>query len=167
MTSATAEPGKPVTFDATDGSIIIEGLTSRIGPTLRATQLPDDLTAMVTSKRDMGNGWTWVNVGGTALDGSPCTFSLGFFGDHLSEVSWSVLIAGAGYAGGWPSPEAVAKEITFTIGVLTQAFGPGQLPGRGAGESARYAKTLPWGTVWCELDPRGGTSASGLRYTMR
>jgi hypothetical protein len=165
MTSASAEPSKPVTFDATDGSIIIEGLTAKIGPEMLATQLPDDLAAMVSSKRDMGNGWVWVNVGGAALDGNPCTFSLGFLGDHLSEVCWSVLIAGADYTGGWSSPEAVTKEITFMIGVLSQAFGPGQLPGRGAGESARYAKTLPWGTVWCELDPRGSTSASGLRYS--
>jgi len=32
MTAASIEPGKPVTFDASDGSIAIAGLTSRIGP---------------------------------------------------------------------------------------------------------------------------------------
>jgi len=165
MTLASTEAGKPITFDAGDGSIIIEGVASRIGPELRVAELPDDLAALVTSRRDLGNGWTWTTIGGTVLDGNPCTLSLGAFQGFLAEVSWSVRTAGAGYAGGWPSPDAVAKEVDLVSQILTRVFGPGQLPSRGAGEPTRYGKDFPWGRVWCELDPRAGTCASGLCYT--
>ena len=164
MTSASTGLGKPITFDAADGSITIDGLPSKIGYQLQVSELPSDLLAMINSRHDMGTGWTWTNLGGTALDANPCTLSLGFFHEHLAEVAWSVRIAGADYTGGWPSPDAVAKEIDLVSRILTRAFGPGQLPGRGAGESSRYGRDLPWGSVWCELDPRAGTCASGLRY---
>ena len=164
MTSASIEPGRALTFDAADGSITIDGLTSKIGPGLRTAELPDDLRTLVESQRDLGNGWTWTTIGGTTLDGNPCKLSLGAFHDVLSEISWSVRVAGADYAGGWPSPDAVAKEADLLTQILTRAFGPGQLPGRGASEPTRYAKDFPWGNVWCELDPRAGVCASGLRY---
>ena len=165
MTSASIEPGKAITFDAVDGSITIDGVGAKIGPQLRATELPADLAALVTSRRDLGNGWTWTTIDGAALDGNPCKLSLGFQRDHLSEVSWSVRVPGVDYAGGWPSPDTVAKEADLVARILTRVFGPGQLPGRGSGESTRYGKDFAWGSVWCELDPRNGTAASGLRYT--
>jgi len=164
MTLAGTEAGKLVTFDAADGSVIVDGLISKIGRSLRASELPSDLAALVNSRRDLGNGWTWMALSGTVLDDNPCTLLLGFFHGHLAEVSWSVRVAGADYTGGWPSPDAVAKEMDLVSGILAQAFGRGQLPGRGAGESARYGKDFPWGRVWCESDPRAGTCASGLRY---
>ena len=164
MTSAAVEPGKPVSFDAADGSILIGGISTRMGPGLRTAELPEDLATLVTSRRDMGNGWTWTTLGGIALDGHPAKLSLGAFHGTLSEVSWSVRVAGAEYAGDWPSPEATVKEADLLIGILTHVFGPGLLPGRGAGERARYGKEFPWGSVWCELDPRAGACSSGLRY---
>jgi hypothetical protein len=165
MTSASAELGKAVTFDAVDGSISIDGLASKIGRQVRVTELPDDLATMVNSQRDMGNGWTWTTLSGTTLNGQPCTLSLVAFHGHLSEVSWSIHVAGAEYLGGWPSPGTVAKEIDLVTQILTRAFGPSQLQGRGTDEPTRYGKDFPWGSVWCELDPRAGICASGLRYT--
>lgn len=162
---ALASPGKPVGFDAADGSIVVEGITSRIRPGLRTTQLPGDLAALVTSRRDMGNGWTWTTLGDTTLGGYSCELSLAAFHGTLSEVSWSIRIPGAQYAGGWPGPDEVAEETDLLIEILTRAFGPGRLPGRGSGERARYERDFPWGGVWCGLDPRAGICASGLRYT--
>jgi hypothetical protein len=165
MTPSAPEPARPVSFDAADGSILIGGFASRIGAGLRTTQLPEDLASLVISRRDMGTGWTWTTFAETTLEGHPCELSLGAFHGTLSEVSWSVSVADGQYAGGWPSPETTAKEIDLLIGILTRAFGPGQLPGRGSGERARYGRDFPWGSVWCGLDPRAGTSSSGLRYT--
>lgn len=166
MTSAATEPSNAVTFDVADGSILIDGFTLRIGPRLRLAELPDDLAALVKSRRDMGTSWTWTTIGDTVLDGNPCTLSLGAFHGYLSEVSWSVRVAGAEYTGGWPSPDAVAKEIDLVSRILAHTFGPGQLPGGVAGGPTRYRKDFPWGKVWCELDPRTGTCASGLRYAV-
>ena len=94
---------------ALDGSIVIDGLTVKISRQLRMSRLPLDLVSMITSRRDTGTGWTWLGIGGLTLDDNPCTFSLGFFHEHLPETSWSVRAAGADYAGGRPSPDTVAK----------------------------------------------------------
>ncbi|MET9902688.1 hypothetical protein [Streptomyces sp. NPDC006446] len=161
MTSAGAELSKAVTFDATDGSISINGLTSKISRRVRMAELPHDLAAMVTSRSDMGNGWTWTTVSGTTLNGQPCTLSLGAFHGHLSQVDWSLRVAGGECPGGWPGPGTVAKEMELVTQILTRVFGPGRLPDRGTG----YEKNFPWGSVWCAWDPRNGVCASGLRYS--
>ncbi|MET9405359.1 hypothetical protein ABZX90_06145 [Streptomyces sp. NPDC002935] len=161
MTSANAELGKAVTFDVTDGSISISGLAAKISRRVRMAELPVDLAAMVTSRSDMGNGWTWTTVSSTTLNGRPCTLSLGAFHGHLSQVDWSIRVAGGEYPGGRPSPGTVAKEMDQMTQILTRAFGPGRLPGRGTG----YEKDFPWGSVWLAWDPRNGVCASGLRYS--
>jgi hypothetical protein len=162
--TATTDPRRSVTFDAADGSIIIDGLTTKIGRHLRASEFPFDLAAIINSRRELVTGWTWVNIGWLELESNPCRLSLGFIHDHLSEVSWSLRVAGAEYTRSWPSPDAVAKELHLVARILAHAFGPSQVQGRGSGESTRYRRDFAWGCVWCELDPRAGTCASGLRY---
>jgi hypothetical protein len=106
MTSASAGLGKPIAFDAADGSITIDGLTSKIGYQLQVSELPSDLLAMINSQHDMGISWMWTNLGGTALDANPCTLSLGFFMNTRQK-----------------SPGWCASR-----GRTTQAAGPGQTP---------------------------------------
>lgn len=156
----TTEPRRQSTFDATDGSIFIDGITTNINPRLRSSELPSDLTAMINSRRALATGWTWIGISDVVFADNPCSLSLGFYHDCLAEVSWSVRVVGLGYTGSWPSPDAVAKELKLVTRILIDVFGAGGLQGRGDREPTRYRREFPWGSVWCELDPRAGTCAA-------
>ncbi|MDB5666075.1 hypothetical protein [Cypionkella sp.] len=107
-------------------------------------------------RRDMGNGYVWLDVEGLTFGGAAAVLALAFFEGRFCEASWAVMLFGE--ADGWPTGEAMVREVTFVRGVLREQVG--LAAGRGA---ARFE----WGEVWSGIDLRGGSASHGLRYGVR
>jgi len=102
--------------------------------------------------RDHGNGYEWLTIGGLAFGGAPATLALCFHDGRFEQASWSVELPGTETEGGWPTREAVDREVSFVRDVLIREMDirPGD---------------LPWGKIWSQFDPRGFLASHGLRYS--
>lgn len=141
-------------IDRKTGSAHI-GHLIEIAPGLDRFYIEQRISPLLSSARDHGNGYQWFYLKGLSFGSQPCGVGLCFLNDRLAELSWSVQLPGAATEGGWPTREAIDREIEFVRQELERQLG---CPLR----DARF----PWGQIWSEFDPKGFLASNGIRYSI-
>ena len=122
---------------------------------LRPNQVKSSIEPLVADllegSRDHGNGFEWLYLRGLTFGGQPVWLSICFRDGRLEQASWSVHLPGAPTEGGWPTREAIDRELSFVRETLARDM------------NIRAGK-MPWGEVWSSFDAKGFMAANGLRY---
>ena len=124
------------------GDVWLQPLQSRSDVELQVAQL-------VTGLRDHGNGFEWLYLGGLTFGGQSASVGLCFHGGRLEQASWGVQLPEASMEGGWPTRDAIDKEVAFVRDILAR------------GELIRK---FGWGEVWSGYDAKSFIASNGLRY---
>jgi hypothetical protein len=106
---------------------------------------------LLEGSRDHGNGFEWLYLRGVTFGGQPAGLSICFHDGRLKEASWSVHLPDAPMEGGWPTREAIDRELSFIRETLVR-------------DMNIHTGQMPWGEVWSSFDAKGFMAANGLRY---
>jgi hypothetical protein len=142
-----------LTIDPASGALQLGGLDVTVEAGAARDRVERRLADLIRGRRDHGNGYHWLYLGGLSFGGWRCDVGLCFFEDRLAEASWSATPPERPTDAGWPSPEEIDRELAFVREELKRQLG------RDASEAS-----LAWGEVWSVFDPKGGMAANGLRY---
>ena len=105
---------------------------------------------LLEGSRDHGNGFEWLYLRGLTFGGQPAGLSVCFRDGRLEQASWSVYLPDAPTEGGWPTREAMDRELLFVRETLAR-------------EMNIRAGKMPWGEVWSSFDAKGFMASNGLR----
>lgn len=141
-----------VTIDPQTGSLGVGNF--RIEPLQSKSEVEPQIAPLVEGTRDHGNGYEWLYLGGLTFGGQPALVGLCFHDGRLEQASWDVQLPDASMEGGWPTRDAIDKEVAFVRGILA---GDGMDVRQGAAE-------FPWGEIWSGFDAKGFLASNGLRY---
>ena len=144
--------GTQLTIDAQTGSLSVGGV--RLQPLQSKSEVEGQTALLVKGSRDHGNGYEWLFLGGLTFGGQPASVDLCFHDGRLEQASWSVQLPDAPMEGGWPTREAIDKEVAFVRGTLAQY-------GLNIGDNP---KKFSWGEAWSSFDAKGFLASNGLRY---
>jgi len=106
---------------------------------------------LLEGSRDHGNGFEWLDLRRLTFGGQPAALSICFHDGRLEQASWSVQLPDAPTEGGWPTREAIDRELSFVRETLAR-------------DMNIHAGHMPWGEVWSSFDEKGFMAANGLRY---
>lgn len=143
------------TLSLEDGSITIDDRKIRIDASLTKEVAGQMLAAFYKSAVDHKDGYEWIYLEGLSFGGVPSAMALCFHDGLVREINWSADAPGAELEDGWPTREAIDREIAFVRRVLAKLTGEKTFSGH-----RRFA----WGELWSTFDAKGFTASSGLRY---
>lgn len=135
------------TIDTQTGNLGVGDVWLR--PLQSKLEVEPQVAQLVKSSRDHGNGFEWLYLTGLTFGGQPASVGLCFHLGRLEEASWSVQLPDAPMDGGWPTREAIDREVAFVRDALARA-----------GLNAKF----DWGEVWSSFDSKGFIASNGLRY---
>lgn len=144
--------GPQLTIDAETGSLGLGGV--RLQSRQSRSEVEPQIASLVKGSRDHGNGYEWLYLGGLTFGGQPASVDLCFHDGRLERASWYVQLADAPMEGGWPTREAIDKEVAFVRATLAQ-FGLNI-----GGNREKFS----WGEAWSSFDAKGFLASNGLRY---
>lgn len=104
------------------------------------------------TERDVGNGWTWLDVRNVKIADVYYIFSFAFYHDQLKELSFVFSPTKYDLGKGWESyseKEERRNAIIFNNWLMAEL---------GA------EKKFSWGEVWAGYDEKGSNSDIGIRY---
>lgn len=142
--------------DSEDGSVKLPELGLALGKGLPQSSVELMLADFWKGARDHGNGYSWVNFSGLTFGGAPCGLAVGFHHSALTQSFLSVFLPDMELEDGWPTREAIDKEIAFVRKTLWDQLG------RKFGDKT---ENFTWGVAWCSYDPKAGVASSGVRYS--
>lgn len=139
-----------ISIDRATGSIGI-GDVVLLKPHQWKDAIEPKLADMLAASRDHGNGYEWLNLRGLTFGGQPASLSICFHDDRFEQASWSVNLNDAPREAGWPTRDAIDKELSFVREALAR-------------DMDIHTGQMPWGEVWSHFDAKGFMAANGLRY---
>ncbi|TDU30755.1 hypothetical protein DFR24_0109 [Panacagrimonas perspica] len=146
-------PAFTLTLD--DGAVQIEGCAVRIEPGLTKAAAANAFARFYKSAVDHKNGYEWIYLDGLSFGGVPGAMALCFHEGLIREINWSADAPGGQLEDGWPTQEAIDREIAFVRRVLAKLMGEKTFSGH---------RKFAWGELWSTFDAKGFTASSGLRY---
>jgi hypothetical protein len=157
MTDTPAIAAPAFSIGPDDGSVRIGGCSLVLAKGLAREVAAEQLSRFYRSKIDHRNGYEWLFFQGASFGAQPCGFALCFHLGHLTEIHFGVSLPDAKLEGGWPTREAIDREIAFVRREL-------------ASQCARTFQSglehFSWGIVWSQYDEKGGQATAGLRYAL-
>lgn len=135
------------TIDPQTGSLGVGEV--RLLPLQSKFEIETQVARLVSGSRDHGSGFEWLYLTGLTFGGQAASVGLCFHSGRLERVSWNVQLPDAPMESGWPTREAIDKEVAFVRDTLAHN-----------GLNAM----LSWGEVWSNFDAKGFTANNGLRY---
>jgi hypothetical protein len=145
----------PFTLNPSDGSASVAGYTICLGKGLFREEAALVLKPLFRMANGFGNGYEWLSFHNVTFGGSPCGFALGFRDGQLTEIHFSVMLAGAEMQEGGPTRQAIEHELAFVRKELRSQLGV---------EISEGAAHFRWGSAWSMFDPKGFQASSGVRY---
>jgi hypothetical protein len=135
------------TIDPQTGSLGVGEV--RLRPLQSKSEVELQVAQLIKGSRDHRNGFEWLYLTGLTFGGHPASVGLGFHAGRLEEASWSVQLPDAPTEGGWPTRDAIDKEVAFVRDNLAHD-----------GLDKRFS----WGEVWSSFDAKGFMASNGVRY---
>lgn len=142
-------------INAEDGSVSLSEASLILTKGITRANAAAALSKFYRSNLDHGNGYEWLMFHKVNFGGQPCGFALCFHQGLLTEIRIGVSLPNAVTEGGWPTKDAIDKEIAFAKAELGRQL---SRPFNSDYES------FPWGEVWSQFDPKGFQASAGLRY---
>jgi len=144
--------GTEITIDPHTGILGVGDL--RLRPLELKSEAEPQIAHLVKWSQDHGNGYEWLYLGWLTFGGQPASLGLCFHDGRLEQASWSVQLPDAPIEGGWPTREAIDREVAFVRKTLAQ-------DGLSIGNNPN---TFHWGEAWSSFDGKGSIASNGLRY---